>query len=90
MEGLGSIKNLKKPVRGKTLQGVISPISVNVEDKEIMSNLARCNTDLKIVLVKRIITRQKTECIRVNFEVNDHGLLPKSIRWDFQSYRVRL
>ena len=80
MEGLGSVKNLKKfgpldveiivrdfskPVRGKTLQGVISPISVNVEDKEIMSNLARCNTDLKIVLVKRIVIRQKTECIRV-------------------------
>ena len=105
LEGLGRVKDLKKfgpldvevivkdsskPVKGKILQGVISPISVDVEDNEIMSNLTRCNNDLKIVLVKRIVTKQKTECIRVNFEMNDRGLLPKSVRWDFQSYRVRL
>ena len=65
------VRDFSRPARstGKIFQGVISPISIDVEDDEIFSNLTRCNGDLKIILVKRILatkTKRKTECVRVN------------------------
>ena len=46
---------------------------------------------MEIDQVKRIITKNgSSECIRVNFRVKNEGKLPQVVRWDFQSYRVRL